>query len=147
MIAGAAAEAALTSGVRFLEQLAAEHYDPGTLGQPGAVMYTLTLSKPETLIWIYDWCAADAATLARNFESIRLNFVLDGESISAESFSTVETESQGRLCRSIYTALGDWPQGEHHLSTVATFTEAINDGATEFEPGDYVLNYTVHVNP
>jgi hypothetical protein len=147
VISGPAAEVALTSRARFLEQLATEHYDPGTLGQPGAVMYTLTLSKPETLIWVYDWCAADAATLARNFESIRLNFVLDGASVPAESFNTMETESQGRLCRSVCTALGDWPPGEHHLSTTATFTQAINDGSTDFEPGDYVLNYTVHVNP
>jgi len=111
------------------------------------VTYSLILSKPETLIWVYTWCAADADTLARNFESIQLKFMLDGESVSAESFNAVETESEGRLCRLIYTSLSDWPAGEHHLSTTATFTAELHDGSADFEPGDYVLDYTVYVSP
>jgi hypothetical protein len=147
LVSGADAEAALTSGAAFLEQRAKESYDPQTLGKPGVVTYSLILSNPETLIWVYTWCAADADTLARNFESILLKFRMDGESVSAGSFNTEEIETAGRTCRLIYASLTDWPPGEHHLSTTAAFTTTINDGSADFEPGDYVLDYMVYVNP
>ena len=141
------AESALASGARYLEELAAESHDASAFAQPGFIAYTVQLKDAEPVIWAYGWCSKDAVTLAANFESIRLKYVLDGEEVSADSFNTFETQSGGSLCRLSYTSLTDWPTGEHHLSTTATFTEAISDGSADYEPGDYVLDYTVYVNP
>jgi hypothetical protein len=145
MASASEAEAALTSGSPFLEDLAKEQYE--ALAEPGTATYTVNLPQSNTVIWAYAWCARDTATLRQNFEHIELKFVLDGEEISTPEMSTFETESQGLQCRLIYTALSDWPGGEHHLTTTATFTEELNDGTADYEAGDYVSDYTVTVNP
>jgi len=141
------AEAALTSGSPFLEDLAKEQYEAAAFAAPGTVTYTINLPQSNTVIWAYAWCAGDTATLQQNLESIALKFSLDGEEISADQMSTFDTESGGSQCRLIYGALSDWPGGEHHLSTTATFAEKINDGTADYAAGDYVLEYTVTVNP
>ena len=141
------AEAALTSGVAFLEDLAREKYDPSAFAKPGTVTYTVPLPKPEPVIWSYVWCGADAKTLAANFENIHLKFMLDDKEVPANSFGTFETQTGGKVCRLVYTSLSDWPAGEHHLVTTATFTAKINDGTADFEAGDYVLDYMVYVKP
>ena len=143
----AQAEAALGAGAAFLEDLARESYEAATFAQPGEATYTIPLADAEPVIWGYVWCAADAATVASNFENIQLKFMLDENQIPAESFSALEVESGGQFCRLVYTSLSAWPAGEHHLSTTATFTAKINDGSADYEPGDYILKYTVFVKP
>jgi C-terminal processing protease CtpA/Prc len=137
------AEAALTSGVAFLEDLAREKHPAGDFAQPGVVTYTVPLPKSEPVIWSYAWCAADADKLAANLKNIQLKFTLDGEEVPTDSFGTFETETGGKTCHLTYTSLSDWSAGEHHLVTTATFTAKVNDGTQEYEPGDYVLEYQV----
>jgi hypothetical protein len=141
------AEAALTSGVAFLEDLASEKYDPAAFSKPGTATYTVPLPTPEPLIWAYAWCSANTETLAANFENIQLKFMLDDKEVSADSFATYETETGEKVCRLVYTSLSNWSVGQHHLVTTATFTVKINDGSADYEPGDYILDYTVYVKP
>ncbi len=147
LASAAEAEAALNAGAAFLEDIARETYDAATLAKPGEVTYTVPLADAEPMIWGYVWCAADKATVDSNFENIQLKFVLDEDQVPTESFSTLEVESGGQICRLIYTSLSEWPAGEHHLVTTAVFTDKINDGTADYEPGDYILKYTVFVKP
>ena len=142
------AEAALTSGVAFLEDFAQEKYDSKTaFAKPGTVTYTVPLAKSAPVIWSYAWCAADAKTLAANFENIQFKFVMDDKEVPTDSFGTFESETGGKVCRLIYTSLSDWSAGEHHLVTTATFKSKINDGSADFVPGDYILGYKVILKP
>lgn len=139
--------AALTSGARFLEDAAREQYESSHFSAPGTTPFTIALDRSETLIWGYAWCAADAATLEENLTHISLRFVLDGEGVPSSKMSSYDMQSNGKQCRLFYTALGNWPGGEHHLTTTATFKTEINDGLTIYPPGDYVLEYAVFVRP
>lgn len=141
------AQDALASRVPFLEDLARESYDAAVFSQPGTVVYSVPLGDEKSVIWGYAWGAPDAATLAANFENMTLKFTLDGEDISPDLFSVTEVDSDGKLYRFIYTSLSEWPVGEHHLSTTVTFATAINDGEKDYPPGDYILDYTVYVEP
>jgi hypothetical protein len=141
------AEAALTSGVSFLEDLSNEKYDPAAFSKPGIVTYTVPLPESEPLLWTYAWCSANTEMLAANFKNIQLKFVLDNKEVSADSFATYETETGEKVCRLVYTSLSNWSVGEHHLVTTATFTAKINDGTAEYDPGDYVLDYVVSLKP
>jgi hypothetical protein len=144
----AEAEAALSSGAAFLEDLARENYDPAVVfAKPGTVTYTVSLTKSASVIWSYVWCAADEKTLATNLENIKLKFVLDDKEVPADSFGNFDAETGGKACRLVYTSLSDWTAGEHHLVTTATFIAKINDGSADFESGDYVLDYKVHIGP
>jgi hypothetical protein len=147
-IASAAdAQSALTGGAAFLEGLARETHDSAEYAQPGTLAFTIPLEKSATAVWAYAWCAQDDALLEQNLENITLTFILDGETVPLDQMAVFDTESNGKSCRLYYTALSDWPVGEHHLSTTATFTSAINDGLADFEAGDYILDYTVYVEP
>jgi hypothetical protein len=141
------AEAAFSSGAAFFEDLARESYEPATFAQPGIANYTVPLTESEPVVWAYVWCSKDADTLAKNFENIQLKFTLDEKEVPADDFATYELETGGQTCRLVYTSLSDWTPGEHHIVTTATFTSKINDGTADYEPGDYVLDYTVYVKP
>ena len=142
----AGAQAALSSA-KQLEEKAKEQYTAEDFGKPGTLTYTVALSKPETLVWLYAWCTKTPEILKQNFESIHLKFVLDGKEVPLADMATADLPNSGQQCRLYYTALSDWPAGEHHLSTTATFASKINDGTADYEPGDYMLDYTVYVNP
>jgi hypothetical protein len=141
------AAAALTSGAKFLEDAARERYDPSQFAAPGVTTFTVALDKSETLIWSYAWCAKDQATLDANLKNIGLKFELDGKPFASSRMSIYDTQSNGRQCRLTYAALDNWPGGEHHLKTTATFKSALNDGTTDYEAGEYVLDYAVFVKP
>ncbi len=139
--------AALTSGARFLEDAAREQYQPSQFSAPGTTTFNVPLEKSETLIWAYAWCAVDQATLEENLSHITLRFELDGKPASTGRMFTYDMQSNGRQCRLTYTALTNWPGGEHHLITTATFKTPVNDGTTEYEAGNYVLEYAVFIKP
>ncbi len=140
-------ESVLTSGADFLEDLAREKPEDSAYMQPGVISFTVPLAKDKKLIWAYAWCAVDKATTEANFKNIKLKFELDGAEVPLDSMATFETESGGNYCRLVYAALSGWTAGEHHLVTTAMFTAKINDGMSEYAPGDYVLDYKVYVKP
>jgi C-terminal processing protease CtpA/Prc len=137
----------LASGAPFLEDIARESYDAVFFSQPGIATYTIPLEDTKSVIWGYVWCAADSATVARNFEDIQLNFTLDGKEIPLESFGNLEVETGGRICKLIFSALADWPVGEHKLVTSAVFLDTVNDGQMDFPAGEYRLEYNVYGKP
>ncbi len=136
------AKSALSANAPFLEQKARESYQPPT--GPGTLTYTVALHPSDQVIWAYYWCTTTTDILNSNFKNIKLKFVLDGKDVSNQ-MQTFDTQASGQQCRLVYTALSDWPAGSHHLTTTATFTGKINDGASDYAAGDYVLDYTVNV--
>jgi hypothetical protein len=140
------AEAAF-SGSKLLEERAREQYTAVDFSKPGTLTYTIALSKPETLVWLYAWCTTTPEILKQNMENIQFKFVLDGKEVPPADMVTADLEDVGQICRVYYTALSDWPAGEHHLSTTVTFTSKINDGKADYEPGDYVMDYAVYMKP
>jgi hypothetical protein len=140
------AESELSSGTALLEDKAREKYTAADLAKPGTFTYTIPLSASETLGWVYSWCAKDAATLNQNFKNIQLKFTLDGTDVTQQMY-TADVSSGGQECRLVFTVLSQWPAGEHHLTTTATFTARINDGTADYAAGDYKMDYTVFVKP
>jgi C-terminal processing protease CtpA/Prc len=144
MASQSAADQALKAGTSFLEDRAREKHPAAELAQPGKVAYTIPLSASEDLIWAYAWCAKDAGTLQQNLKNIQLKFELDGEDVT-DQMQVFEGQSNGQQCQLVFSALSDWPAGEHHLATTATFTSNINDGSADYAAGDYILDYSVYV--
>lgn len=138
---------AFASGNRFLEEAAREEYQSADYSKPGTLTFTVPLIKDESFVWMYAWCTASAEILDQNFQNIKLKFMIDGKEIPLDQLANEDLANGGQQCRLYYTALSDWPAGEHHLSITATFTKPINDGTTDYEAGDYVLEYDVFVKP
>ena len=143
----AEAESAFAAGTSQLESKARESYTAADYAKPGTLSFTIPLAKTESLLWLYAWCATSTEILNQNLENIELKFELDGEEIPLDQLKQDELENNGQQCKLYYTALSNWPAGEHHLSTNATYTDSINDGTADYEAGDYVLDYAVYVKP
>ena len=141
------AAAAFRGGDKFLEDLARENYQSADYAKPGTLVFTVPLLKDQSLVWLYAWCTTTTEVLKQNFQNIKLKFMLDGEEIPLDQLATEDLENGGQQCRLYYTALSRWPAGEHHLSITATFARSINDGTSDYEAGDYVLEYDVFVKP
>jgi hypothetical protein len=143
-----ALEAAQGNG-QFLESVAAEQYSATDLSKMNATFpYTITLNEPQALLWAWGWCAKDKATLDDNLKKTKVQFVLDGENVTAEKFYKFDYDgSNGQSCTILLAQLSDWPGGEHHLSTSVTFTSAVDDGTNKYEAGTQVYDYTVYVKP
>ena len=141
------AATALSSNAPYLEDKAKEQYQPSDSANPGTLTYTVSLTPSDQVIWGYGWCATTQDILNTDLKSIKLKFTLDGKDIPASAMQVDNTPSGGQQCQTTYTALSNWPSGSHHIVTTATFTGKINDGTSDYPAGDYVLDYTVNVQP
>lgn len=147
MASKAGSASAFASGNRFLEEAAREEYQSADYANPGVLTFTVPLIKDESFVWMYAWCTTSTEVLNQNFQNIKLKFMMDGEEVPLDQLVNEDLASGGQQCRLYYTALSNWPAGEHHLSITATFTESINDGTSDYEAGEYVLNYDVFMKP
>jgi hypothetical protein len=145
IIGGDDAQAHLSSD-DFLQDIAREKYTEDIF-VPNTHTYTIALSKSKSVILPYFWCATTDEILAKNFQSMTLNFIVDGQEIPADQLATYDVKSGDLSCRIIYVALTEWPGGEHHLSITTTFNTTINDGANDYAPGDYVMEFAVYIKP
>jgi hypothetical protein len=59
--------------------------------------------------------------------------------------SVTYTRPDGFVCLDFGVMMHDWAPGEYQLAAVVTFKEKINDGAADFEAGDYIYEYNVTV--
>ena len=138
-----------SSGAPQLEDKATEQYSG--FPSPGTQTYTVALSSTDQVLWTYGWCATTTDILNTNLKSIQLKFNLDGQDVPLSDFATVDgtetLQNTEQQCHTTYVALSNWPVGKHHIVTTATFTSKINDGTSDYAPGDYVLDYTVNVQP
>jgi C-terminal processing protease CtpA/Prc len=146
VLSPAESESAFAAGESFIWDVAREEYTEEILA-PHTNIYTVALSTSKPLIWAYAWCATDQDTLEKNFTQIDVKFILNGKEIPATQLAVSDLPSGDLACRLIYTVLDDWQAGEHHFTTVATFKGDINDGASTYESGEYVDEYTVYVKP
>jgi hypothetical protein len=131
-----------------LDEMAHEKYQASDLANPGTYVYTILMPRTAAPQWEYGWCATTSKILAANLKSIKLNFVLDGQTVPLSDFAVDDGPgSNGEQCHAWYVVLDQWPTGMHHLTTTATFTSKINDGKSYYPAGDYEQDYTVTVRP
>jgi len=135
------------SNTPSLEDNAAEQYKSSDFSKPGTLTYTVSLSSTDQVIWSYGWCATTTDILNTDLKSIQLKFNLDGQDVPLSDFATDDSQQSGQQCHTFYVALSNWPVGQHHIVTTATFTNKINDGTSDYAPGNYVLDYQVSVQP
>lgn len=132
----------------FLDNLAREKYDNAAATSPGTLKYTIALSKSENLAWASFWCTSTKEILDQNSPSLQWKFTLDGKEIPLADFSAFDFSAGAASPCFVYAVqLDEWTAGEHHLSTVFTITQDVNDGMTDYKAGDYVKEYTVYVKP
>lgn len=136
------------SSARQLEEKARENYTNNDyLEVPFDFTFTIPLSRSETLLWAWGWCAADQETLDDNLSKMDVTFTLNGVDVPLEQFLRLDYPSSGQLCTAYLVGLEDWAGGEHHLVTTVNFTAPLNDGVYDFPVGAQTFYYNVYVKP
>jgi C-terminal processing protease CtpA/Prc len=141
-------ETALSSAKQFEEKAREEYGNDDFLLVPNDFTYTVVLSKSETLLWAWGWCAADQATLDDNLGKMKVTFMLNGQDVPLEQFLRMDYDSQdGQKCTAYLAAVKDWAGGQHLAVTTLTFKAALNDGVYDFPAGEQVFEYNIYVKP
>lgn len=131
----------------YLARLATEKYTEEDYAGPGTLTYTVTIADDKPTYLNYGWCTTTEEILQQNFEHIRIGFYLDGEPLGRDVVHSLKfTRPDNFVCLELGVLISDWAPGKYKLQSVATFQEKINDGAADFEAGDYIFEYNVTVN-
>ena len=143
------ADAAFKAGAVYLETFASVKPELPEINQPGDLyLYEVPLpgSGQFPAVWSYGWCASLKQILEDNFNSIQLEFTINGATATLDHFVVINTENEdGSACREYAALLTTWPSGQHHLETRVTFTEDVHDGWNLFPAGTHTLKYIVIV--
>jgi C-terminal processing protease CtpA/Prc len=137
---------AVQASAPFLEDLAQEIHDE-ELFEPATVVYNVPMGRSQEVLWVTLWCASPEQ-FDQNWENITLVMTLDGEEVPLDRFVNLENPSEEMNCRYYFTALSEWPIGEHVLTTEMTFATQLDDGMQDqlYAPGTRVYEYHVYVS-
>jgi hypothetical protein len=131
----------------YLSQLAEEQYTAEDYAKPGTLAFTVNITDDKPTYFNYGWCTTTQEILQQNFEHIRVGLFFDGKPLGREVVHPITfTRPDNFVCLEFGVLMSDWKPGEYKLRAVATFDEKINDGAADFEAGDYIFEYDVTVN-
>ena len=132
----------------YLARLAEERYTEEDYASPGTLTYTVNITDDKPTYLNYGWCTTTEEILQQNFEHIRVGLYFNGEPLGRDVVHPITfTRSDDFVCLEFGVLMSDWKPGEYKLRAVARFEEKINDGAADFEAGDYIFEYNVTVNP
>ena len=131
----------------YLQALAEETYTEEEYAKPGTLTFNVTITEDRPTYFNYGWCTTTEEILEQNFEHIRIGLFLDDVPLGSDVVHPITfTRQDGFVCLDFGVLMSDWENGEYRLRAVATFDEKINDGAADFEAGDYVYEYNVTVD-
>lgn len=131
----------------YLQALAKEQYTAEDYAKPGTLTFTVDIQDKTPTYFNYGWCTTTEEILQQNFEHIRVKLSFNGDELGEDVVHPVTyTRPDGFVCLDFGVLMSDWPAGDYELEAVATFDEQINDGAADFEAGDYVFRYHVTVS-
>ena len=131
----------------YLQQLAEENYKQADFDKPGTLTITNNDVPDDKLNNLeYGWCTTTEEILNQNFEHIRIGLYFNEQQLGRDVVHPVQfTRPDGFICLDFGVLMSDWPPGEYTLRSVVTFDQKINDGAADFEAGDYIHEYHVTV--
>jgi hypothetical protein len=136
---------AVTDRLPVLEILAQEDYATDDLLEVGRTFpFTIDLEQSEPLLWVYGWCATTPDIMAQNLEVMQIEYSVNGTPVDAGQFEAYGDQT-GDACSYFAAVVYDWPSGTTTLQTKVVFTEALNDGFADYQPGEQLFVYTVNV--
>ena len=126
----------------------AERYpDQPDINQPGDVyLYNVFLSADQSAIWDYGWCATTQEILERNFAQMKVEFIVNGKTLSADLVvRDYDRGNDSGRCRDHTALITHWPSGAHHLDVNVTFLIPTDDGWNVYPAGTHTFRYFVNV--
>ena len=134
-------------GAVALQSLTSEKYTEEEFAKPGDLKFTAKVTNEKPVFFSYGWCAKDPTILQQNFGHIKVVLYFNNAKLGTDVVHDLSYKStDGQSCAEFGVLMSEWPAGEYHLKAVATFDEKINDGFSDYDPGDYIYEYAVSVS-
>jgi len=129
-----------------LQSLAAETYTDEEYAKPGTLTFTAKVNNEKPVYFNYGWCTKDEATLIQNFEHITVQIYFNEGKLGEDVVHPLTyTLTDGQNCLDYGVLMSEWPAGEYQMKAVVNFDQKINDGFSDYDPGDYVYEYKITV--
>ncbi len=130
----------------YMEALAKEQYTQADTAKPGTLTYTVNITDDLPVYFVYGWCAKDDTTLQNNLQHITVKLYFNGDELGNDVVHNLSYKSADNMsCADFGVLTSEWTDGQYQLKAVATFDQRINDGISDYEPGDYIFEYNVTV--
>jgi hypothetical protein len=131
----------------YLQALAEEQYTEEDFARPGTLTFTVTITDDQPTYFNYGWCTTTQEILEQNFQHIQVTLLFNDEPLDEDVVHNLSfTRPDGFVCLDFGVMMSDWVNGEYQLKAIVTFDEMINDGAADFDAGDYIYEYNVTVD-
>ena len=129
-----------------LQGLTEETYTEEDFAKPGTLTFTAEVTNEKPVYFNYGWCTKDEATLQQNFEHITVDIYFNEGKLGNDVVHPISyTLADGQNCLDFGILLSEWPAGEYLMKAVVNFDEKINDGFSDYDPGDYIYEYKITV--
>ncbi|MBL8098523.1 MAG: hypothetical protein JNK81_05045 [Anaerolineales bacterium] len=105
---------------------------------PEVHSYPAKVSRKQTYLWTYYWCAKFESILDENLTQIQFSFFIDDVQIPESNFLVFKDPSTERwYCQKWVTMLSGWDVPPPKLSVVFDIPVPLSDGVTTFPIGRY----------
>jgi len=142
------ARSAFNNDTTYLSDLATARPDFPDITQPGDIYtYKVNMDSSRETLWSYLLFTTTRKILDENFDQIQTQFMIGGNIVPTDhivSYDFTRSNNNG-VCREYYTAITDWPRGQHHLEIRVTFTQDLDDGWDVYPAGTHIYEYIVTV--
>ena len=129
-----------------LQELSTEQYTKEEYAKPGTLTFNAKVTNDKPVYFNYGWCTKDEETLRQNLQHISVQIYFNGGKLGDDVVHPLAyTMADGQYCLDFGMLLTDWPAGKYQMKAAVKFDEAINDGFSDYQPGDYVYEYNITV--
>jgi hypothetical protein len=118
------------------------------INRPDTLTYKSTVSRDETYLWTYFWCAKSESALGQNLSTMKFSFQVDNMQVPDAGFYIYKDSSRKDWYCQIWTAmLTEWSKdtSKTTLSVVYLISDPISDGEKTYHPGAYRHDLTLSI--
>ncbi len=125
----------------YLGELATD-WEDGEPYSPGYYIYHANGDPDIPIIVSMGWCATTQSILDKNWPMMGYELTIDGISIDLEEEMGFRSWTAPDIgpCYGYAGLTTGWSRGEYHVIWTHTIYQLINDGSSDYEAGDYVMD-------
>jgi hypothetical protein len=115
------------------------------INRPDTLTYKSTVSRDETYLWTYFWCAKSESALGQNLSTMKFSFWVDNMQLPESSFYVYNSQKDWhcQIWTAMLTGWGD--KSSTMLSVVYLISDPISDGEKTYHPGAYRHDLTLSI--
>ncbi len=115
--------------------------------QPSSQNWNATVPANQPVVILLGWCTSTTQVLDQNYQQIKWSLTVDGQPVDVSKLFLLnqQVSNPTQVCKSYSGIIRQWTGTTHKIVTTMTVAQKINDGFSDYAPGDYTDVFTVNV--